>query len=328
MLRLAVIISFLLIFSSCDQSLEKVHVGTTPFFGEAAFYVAEAQGFFKDHGLDVISHSHSAGKKSLQKLYREEIDIAHTAELPIVYAIQNSEKYEGDIRPKIFANMIYNSDMQKIIARRDKGIESPSDLANKKIGYFEGTTSEFFLDTFLLEHSVSDNTIENLNIDVAKQLNALRSGKVDAVVSWEPHASKILSEMDKNAFELETKIDHSTLWLVVASNTYITENPDLIKAYLQALHQAQAWIKNHPDPTQNLLAQKTNTSKEIIAKLWHTIDYDLSLSERMLLLLEDQQRWLRQKQYIKHHKEKVNFEDMVYFKAMEEVYPEGITIIR
>lgn len=328
MLRLGILICFLLACSSCDNRLKKVHVGTTPFFGEAAFYVAEARGFFEDHGLDVISHSHSAGKESLKKLYSGELDIAHTAELPIVYAMNGSPEYKGQIAPRICANMIYNSEMQKIIARRDAGIERPADLVNKKIGYFKGTTSEFFLDTFLLEHNIADTAIEKLNIDVAKQLNALKNGKVDAVVSWEPHASKILSEMENSTIKLNTRIDHSTLWLVVSSDAYVSEHPDVIKAYLQALKQAQSWITNHPVQTQSLLAQKTNASKKIMAKLWHDIDYELSLRERMLLLLEDQQRWMRQKGYIEHSDKRTDFEDMIYFRAMEEVYPEGITIIR
>jgi NitT/TauT family transport system substrate-binding protein len=328
MIRLVLPLCFLLIFSSCDEPLKKVHVGTTPFFGEAAFYVAQEQGFFEDQGLDVTSHSHIAGKESLKKLYSKEIDIAHTAELPFVYATNGSPEYKGDITPKISANMIYNSDMQKIIARKDKGIENPTDLANKKVGYYKGTTSEFFLDTFLLEHNIPDTAIDKQNISVAKQLEALKSGKVDAVASWEPYPSKILSQMSESTFELNTRIDHSTLWLVVASEGYISENPEIIKSYLQALQQAQGWITSHPDQAQSLLAQKINTPEEIIATLWNTIDYELSLSERMLVLMEDQQRWLRQKQYIDHPKEKTNFEDMVYFRAMEQVYPEGITIIR
>lgn len=326
--RLAVIISFLLVFSSCEKSLEKVDVGTTPFFGEAAFYVAEARGFFEEHGLDVISHSHSAGKESLKKLYSGQIDIAHTAELPIVYAMNEAPEYEGEITMSICANMIYNNDMQKIIARGDKGIEDPADLVNKKIGFFKGTTSEFFLDNFLLEHNIADTAVERLNIDIAKQSDAIKNGKIDAVVSWEPHASKILSEMENRAIKLNTKIDHSTLWLVVSSDAYISENPDVIKAYLQALRQTQIWIKSHPGQTQSLLAQKTNASKELMAQLWNDIDYELSLRERMLLLLEDQQRWMRQKGYIGHGDKKINFEDIIYFRAMEEVYPEGVTIIR
>ena len=316
------------LLSTCQQPLKQIHVGTTPFFGEAAFYVAQTEDFFEEHGLEVTSHPHSAGKESLKKLYSGEIDIAHTAELPLVYAVNGSPEYKGEMRPKISANMIYNSDMQKIIARRDKGIEIPSDLKNKKIGYFKGTTSEFFLDTFLLEHSIPDTAVEKQNINVAKQLDALKSGKVDAVVSWEPNASKILSEMDGHTHELDTKIDHSTLWLVVTSDTYLSDHPENIRAYLQALRKAQVWIKNHPGQTQSLLAKKTNASKKIMAHLWNTIDYELSISERMLLLLEDQQRWLKEKGYAESNNTTTNFEKLIYFRAIEEVYPEGITIIR
>ena len=328
--RFTILVFLLLVFSSCDQPLKEVEVGITPFFGEAAFYVAEAEGFFEEQGLDVVPHPRSAGKKSLSKLYASEIDIAHTAELPMVYAMNGSPEYKGEITPAICANMIYNNNIQKVVARRDQGIDSPSDLVNKRIGYFKGTTSEFFLDNFLLEHNIPDTAVEKVNIDVAEHLDVVRNGKVDAVVSWEPYASKILSEMEQSTVKLSTQIDHSTLWLMVASEEYVSENPGVIEAYLRALKKAHGWISNHPDQTQRLLASKTSASEEVIENLWPSIDYELSLRERLLLLLEDQERWLRQKGYVEHgqNRKMTDYEKLIYFNAMEQVHPQGITIIR
>ncbi len=321
-------LSLLLILSSCDKPLKKVRVGITPFFGEAAFYVAREKNFFEDNGLDIVTLSHSAGKKSLKELYSGNLDIAHTAELPLVYALLGSADYQGDISPRILANMIYNTGMQKIVARRDRAIEQPADLKDKRIGYFKGTTSEFFLDTFLLEHNIADSSIKKVDIDVAKQYEALRSGTVDAVASWEPYASKMLEELEDTTFELQTRIDHSTLWLIVSTDTYISSKPEVIRSYLIALRQAQLYIKNYPRETQRLLADKTETSIHTISRLWSNIDYELSLGEYSMLLMEDQKRWLRQKGYVENQTKELNFEEHIHFKALEEVYPDGITAIR
>lgn len=331
MLRYCTTICSLLILLSCtDTSLTKVHVGTTPFFGEAAFYIAQSEAFFKEQGLEVISHQNSAGKESLLELYKGNLDIAHVAELPIVYALASSDTYEtgNDINAKIFANMIHVNNIQKIIARTDRGINNSEDLKNKKIGFYEGTTSEFFLDTFLLEHNIEDSLITKVNIDISDQFKALQEGKVDAVVSWEPYASNMLVKMSDKVHSLDTMIDHSTLWLAVSSSSYIDQNPETIVAYLTAIKKAQQHIRNNPQETQKILARKTNSSQQVIQNIWTSITYDLSLGEQMLILLEDQHRWLLDNNLVKKRSDTININDAIYLKAMEKVHPEGISIIR
>lgn len=320
----------LLLLSCNDTPLTKVQVGTTPFIGETAFYIAQSKGFFKEKGLEVISHQNSAGKESLLELYKGNLDIAHVAELPIVYALAGSDKYAtgSDINGKIFANMIHVNNIQKIIARTQSRINDAQDLKNKKIGFYEGTTSEFFLDTFLLEHGIDDSSVEKVNIDISKHITAFQNGEVDAIVSWEPEASTILTEMEEEATQLTTMIDHSTLWLAVSSASFIDHNPEIIELYLQALTKAQNYIKDNPSEAQQLLARKTNSSPKIIKKLWSTIEYELTIGENMLILLEDQYRWLQKNKYIDQRSGLINFEEGIYFEALENVNPQGITVIR
>ncbi|PAU95801.1 hypothetical protein CK503_01715 [Aliifodinibius salipaludis] len=315
---------------SCSDPPTEIHVGTTPFFGETAFYIAQSKGFFEDQGLKVISHSNSAGKESLEELFKGTLDIAHVAELPIVYALAGSEEYKTgeDIDLKIFANMIHVNNIQKIIARKSSDIKNPKDLINKNIGFYEGTTSEFFLDTFLLEHNIEDSLITKVNINVAEQLNTLKEGKVDAVVSWEPHASKMLVEMGNKVHALDTMIDHSTLWLAVTSASYTNQSPETLETYLHAIKKAQRYIQNNPQEAQKILANKTNTSQKVIQKIWGSITYDLSLGEQMLILLEDQHRWLRNNELVKKRSKPISIKDAIYLEAMERVHPQGISIIR
>lgn len=332
MLRFFCVICLSLILFSCNDPLKEVDVGITPFWGEAAFYIAKSNDFFEEQGLEVISHPNLAGKESLRELYESNLDIAHVAAIPMAYALSGSKKYPNadDMPVKIFTGMIYTTNSQNLIARTDHGINSPEDLENKKIGVHKGTTSEFFLDNFLIEHNIDANTIERVNIDVSAHFEALKNGDVDAIATWEPHASQILEGLQDKATRLNTMLDHSTLWLAVASDSYINQNSETITAYLKALKKAQDYIKKHPSEAQELVARKTNTSKQIIEKLWNSIEYELSMGERMLILLDDQQRWLREKSYIegRSSSSSVNIKEAIYFNALEEVYPEGLTIIR
>ncbi len=311
--------------------LTTVQVGVTTFWGEAAFFVAQSEGFFEEEGLEVIAHPHTAGKKSLKELYQGTLDIAHVAEIPVVRALSGAKPYSKykEFNLKIFTGMIYTSNSQKIIARRDHGIENPRDLRNKKVGLYYETTSEYFFDTFLLEHGIQEQQVEKVNIDISQHYMALKNGQVDAVVSWEPYASEILKKLKDNTFKLNSVLGHSTLWLGVSSETYIQQHPETIVKYLQALKKAQDYIKSHPEQTKLLVSEKTKTSLSIIEDLWASIEYELTIGERMLFLLNEQQRWfIQEKQRIDDTTKQSDVHSAIYFEALQKVYPEGITVIQ
>jgi NitT/TauT family transport system substrate-binding protein len=328
------LILVLVLFTGCGNEennstdLTTIKVGITDFWGEAAFYVARAEGFFEEEGLEVTAYRNSAGKESLKDLYEGKIDIAHVAEIPVVFALSGLEPHSNDISLKIFTGLIYTSNSQKIIARRDHGIEEPQDLNGKKVGLYSETTSEYFFDTFLLEHGLNEEDIERIDIDISEHYEALKSGQVDAVVSWEPYASKILRELNENTLKLNSVLGHSTLWMATSSETFMRKHPDTIVKYLRALKKSQDYIQSHREETQKLIARNTNTSLEIIRNIWDSIDYELSIGERMLYLLNQQQRWLVQEEHVVDSTKLSEISDAIYLEALEEVYPEGITVIQ
>ncbi len=309
--------------------LTTIKVGITDFWGEAAFYVAQAEGFFEEEGLEVTVFSNSAGKESLKDLYEGKVDIAHVAEIPVVFALSGLEPHSNnDVSLKIFTGLIYTSNSQKIIARRDHGINEPQDLNGKKVGLYSETTSEYFFDTFLLEHGLREENIERVNIDITEHYKALKNGQVDAVVSWEPYASEILRKLNENTLKLNSVLGHSTLWMATSSETFIRKHPDTIVKYLRALKKSQDYIQRNREETQKLIAKNTNTSLEIIRNIWDSIDYEISIGERMLYLLNQQQRWLVQEEHVDDSTKLSEISDAIYLEALEEVYPEGITVIR
>ena len=180
----------------------------------------------------------------------------------------------------------------------------------------------------MLEHGLREENIERIDIDISEHFEALTNGHVDAVVSWEPYASKILRKLSENTVKLNSVLGHSTLWMATSSETYIRKHPDTIVKYLRALKKSQDYIQTHREQTQKLVAKNTNTSLEIIRNIWASIDYELSIGERMLYLLNQQQRWLVQEEHADDSTKLANISDAIYFEALEKVYPEGITVIR
>ncbi|MDX1641615.1 MAG: ABC transporter substrate-binding protein, partial [Balneolaceae bacterium] len=285
-------------------------------------------GYFKQHGLDVTLVPHTSAKSSLLDLFNGTIQISHVTETPVVYALMDTSYIPGNYVPpfQIFADMVYSSETQKIIARKDHGISEPLDIVGKKVALFEGTSIDFFLDSFLLEHQISRNEFQTVNMNPSQQLDAILNGEIDVAITWEPYASFIQQELGENATYLDTELTYSTLCLSVTLDSYAQANQDVLVSYLNSIVAAQEFMHENPDYSRKLFAQKTGVPVNVIESIWSEIDFELSLSERMLSLIEEQARWM-----IRNNEADTTMQDMkhfVNFAPMEDVHPRGITVIR
>lgn len=330
------IIGFCLIVTGCNQSntgqdknLTAVKIGITATYqGETATHVAKERGFFEDNGLDVTLKPNISGKESLFDLFDGVVQIAHVAETPVIYSIMDTSYYPGIPIPsfQIFADKIYSHKIQRIIARKDHGITEAEDVAGKKVALYQGTQLDYFFDSFLLEHQIFKSELEIVNLSPEQQLEAIKNGEIDVTVTWEPYASYIQKELGDNAVFLDTDLTYSTLWLSTTLDSYAEENPDVLVAYLNSIKEAQEYILNNPAHAQKLLSDKTKVPLDVVESLWTEMDYELSLSERMLTLLEEQTRWMIRNDIADTTIQ--SMEQFINFSPLEEVNPDGITVVR
>ena len=326
-------ISVIILCFGCNKTddhreLIPVKVGITSYIGEAASFVAAENGLFEKHGLDVTLQVNQAGSESVRQLLGEEVEIAHVAETPILYSILDDTYFTGEKKGnlQIVSNMIFANRIQKVLARRDSGIESPQDIRGKKVALAGGTQLEYLLDSFLLEHRIEIEEIDTVHMSVSDQVDAIRRGEIDVAVIWEPHAANIEFQLGDNAVLLPTRLTYSTLWLTTVLDSYAEENPEVISAYLRALLEAQQLIRNNPGWAIDLLASHTSVQREVVERAILQVDYELNLTERMLNLLTEQQQWMVDNSMA--NQPEVNIFELINFRFMEEVHPNGITIIR
>lgn len=329
-------ICFWTIFAGCtqndtddEQELTPLHIGiTSSYQGEAATYVALERGFFRDNGLDVTLKSNPSGRVSLKDLFDETVQIAHVSETPVLYSLLDTSYYPQTTVPpfQIFADMVYSNKIQKIIARKDHGITDPLDIVGKKVALLKGTQLDYFFDSFLLEHQISKDEFEVINMNPSEQLDAIQNGEIDVAVLWEPYASFVQNKLGENATNLETDLTYSTLWLSTTLDSYAKSHPGVLKSYLRSIKAAQEYIKDHPEYTQELLSRRADVPLDVVKSLWTEIDFELSLSERMLTLLEDQGRWMIRNNFA--DKTISDMKQFVNFGPMQEVHPRGITVVR
>ena len=324
-------ISIVLFFVECSWSQNfKLRFSTVPFIGEAPSYVAYKKGFFKEEGLDVTFKFNPGGWMSLKDLFEGRADIITVAELPIVYSAFDKKKYTEFERGHfyIIGDMIYSQqDIQQVVARKDRGIKTAADLKGKKIGVFRGTTLDYYMDIFFRDHKISYSDVEIVNMNVFEMTDAIVKGDLDAIFTWQPHVHIAQEKLGSNAVLLQSRAKYSTAWLIIVMKGFADKHPEILVKFLNAIVKAENFIKKNPKQAQKIHSELSKTNLKTTRFLWNIVDFDLSLSESLLVTLEGEAKWIIRRRLYKTT-EIPDFMNYFYFDALEKAKPLGVQVIR
>jgi ABC-type nitrate/sulfonate/bicarbonate transport system substrate-binding protein len=282
--------------------------------------IALYKGYFAKRGLEVQSQLHSYGRQALLSVLEGKADIATVAETPIILAIFRGEKIY------IINNIFMSTENNAVIGRRDSGISSAKNLKGKRIAFVPGTTSEFFMDAFLQSTGISRKDITAVGLQPEQIVEALTSGKVDAAAIWNFELAYIGKELGNNGIAFTGKDIYTQTFNVAAQQEFVHKNPETIKKFLFALVDAEEFTRVHPDEAQAIVADSLKVSRETLREIWVKNTYTVSLTQALLVTLEDESRWAMSRGLTKGIS-MPNYLDYIYVDGLRAVKPAAIQLI-
>lgn len=318
----------LTIVTGCEQQelakpFPKVIIATQSTFTGYVIFVAYKKGYFSDEGLDVsLSSAYPHGKAALKALEKGVADFAVSSETPFMWAVLNgSEIYTVAITAIAREHLA-------LVARKDKGIETASDLAGKTIAVTIGSNGEYFLDLVLLLNGYSRDNVTIVNTKPDKMLEALTAGKVDAIATWDPLQFKARKLLGDNASVFTTKGIYSPMFIISTKKEYIDSNPDIAKKVVQALYNSSEFIAANPDEARMIVSEYRKVDSTLLkeAQISSHVLFDITLDQSLLVTLEDQTRWAM-KNKLTDRTEVPNYLEYIYIDALKEVNSDAVTII-
>lgn len=323
---LALLLLFVTATSGCQPNGERgsqksplkisLAIAINPYSGLIA--IAEAKGYFKDCGLEVSEREYPSGLAAVEALIRGEADIATGADFVM------ATKIFDDPSLRVVAS-IASSGGSEIVARKDRNVHTPSDLKGKKIGFSRGTTSEYYLDAFLLANMIPHREVNSVNIPAAKMTDAIVNGDVDAISSWEVYVYSVKKRLGENAISWPAQNYLDYYWLLIAKDE-LTRSAEPIKRFLQALVMAESFLLAHSSEAKGILAAKWNFDPEFINQVWEKTRLNVTLNQSMITSLENFARWKISRGG--KLKEVPNYLKYTYTGAMDEVDPRAVTLFR
>ena len=178
--------------------LPKLNVVIANNFGHLPMFVGAEKGFFKRHGVDASFRVVDTGTDMVNALHNGEAQVGDMSTTTYLKAVHSGEPFKVIGLIMNDATRDNCDDPLAIVTRKGQGIEPGkiADLKGKKVGLARGQTSDEFFKMVLRRAKMKyeDLTIENIwsQFGLAP---ALKEGKVDAIVTWEPYVTQALTEV-------------------------------------------------------------------------------------------------------------------------------------
>jgi NitT/TauT family transport system substrate-binding protein len=287
----------------------------------ALLFIALDRGFFDEERLKVHVREYASGKRAMVGLFEGEADLASTADVPIVFSAFERSDF------RIVATICQTDNVPRIVARRDRGIETPADLAGKRIATQRASAVHFFMDIFLLSHQIPQDKITVSFMKAEELPKALAEGRIDAFSMREPYVSEARRLLGDKVVVFEKPGLYYRTENVVGMDAFLQGNADTVTRVIRGLVRAEEFAREQPDAAAAILAARLGVSKERARVLWRELNVHVGLDQVLMVSLDDEARWALRKEHVTAD-ESPNFLDYVWFRGMSAVDPARISIVR
>jgi NitT/TauT family transport system substrate-binding protein len=230
------------------QDLTKVTVRLAWIAGgvDAPFFVADANGYFAEEGLDVEVTDGSGSTASIQAAGSGDFDIV----LAGLGVLAQARQASGADNLVAVAGLL-QKDPTSIISLEGSGIKTPKDIEGKRLGTDAGNLEDGMIKAFADANGVDFSKVEVIVINGGNDRVALLKGDVDFINGWaNPDGDKVAAEKPIEPPLLFADYGVNILGTsVITRKDWLAENGDTMKAFLRALLKGKAAADADPAKT-------------------------------------------------------------------------------
>lgn len=257
----------------------------------AAAIVAVAKDSFKAQGLSVKAMRFDNGPACAEALFTGSADLGTMGDATAITAITRNPDLI------IIASHASGEHRHRLMVKADSTIRRPQDLVGKVVAVKKGTSTHGGFLTYLNAKGLNLPGMQVKDLRPADMPEALFAGSVDAFVASEPTPS--LAEM-RGARQVATMggLGNQYPILILAKRDFLSHHKNEVVRFLQALAQAEAFIRQQPEPAAAIVAKATGLTPEMTLAAMRHHRFDLSLGPEIVTSLEQIANFLAEQKKI------------------------------
>lgn len=266
------------------QTKMTIATGVDPVF--SAYYVAQEEGLFKKHGLDVRINTGPSGSAMVSFLINGQIESAFGSEIA---GVSNH-----NLDPNVVV-VAQATRLVRWIAVVGRNIDTLDQLKGKKVGVARGSGGEVFWLAMIdkLKLNAADYTV--VNVEAPEMVAALERGNIDAYAVWEPWVTRGLAAV-KNTKVLKDQEGILEQGVFIYMNLgWIKKNPAQAEGFMRALVEATEIInKDRKRAAKDVSAFLKSLDPPLVEQLMTKLTFDMELSNSTISMLRLAESQLKQ----------------------------------
>ncbi|MBE5916638.1 MAG: ABC transporter substrate-binding protein [Pseudobutyrivibrio ruminis] len=281
--------------------------------------IGDKEGIFEKHGIKVEISEFAAGVNTVDAVAMGQADFGNLADYAAVNRIGNTKEETNLV---IVDRLSTSAGTQGGSLYVADGITSVEDLANVPFATQTGTVWDYWVAKTYESAGIAESEQNIVSVDsMASAVALMTTGDVQAVWASGQNAAK-LEEAGFNSILTLNDLNLYTDAYYISTSDYLNENPELVKAFIEAQEDIAEWIENNKEAAAADFEAASGVSQ----------DQFLSDIEATKLVTDFTQETLDHLNGIKDWAvaggrfEDYNILDYTDLTALKAVYPDSVTV--
>ncbi|MBE6950480.1 MAG: ABC transporter substrate-binding protein [Ruminococcaceae bacterium] len=225
----------------------------TPNTNHTGIYVALANGYFKEAGLNVeVVQPPEDGAVTLVASGKAQFGVSFQDYLAPAYV--GEEKM-----PVTAVAAVIQHNTSGIVSRAGEGMDTPAGLEGKKYATWDLDVEKATIRDVMTADGGDFDKVELIPSTVTDEVSALQSGSVDAIwifYGWAGVACEVAGlETDYFEFaDIDPVFDYYSP-VIIGNDAWLEQNPEAAKAFVGALSRGYTYAVEHPAEAADILME-------------------------------------------------------------------------
>lgn len=258
-MAMAMAVAFACGVSAEDKDLEKITfcLDWTPNTNHTGLYVAQAQGYYEEAGLDVeIVQPPEDGAALMCAAGQAQFAIEAQDTMAASLALDDPLGITA-----VAAVIQHNT--SGIISRAGDGIDTPAGLTGKTYSTWESPIELAMLENVVNGDGGDFSQVTLIPNDITDEPAALAAHQTDAIWVFEGwgYINSEVEGVDCDYFnfsDVNPVFDYYTP-VIIANNDYLESNPEQARAFMEATAKGYEYAAEHPEEAADMLIAGDNT---------------------------------------------------------------------
>ncbi len=296
---------------------ETVRFASDGFILGAQSWVAEEKGYFAEEGLKAEVSLFGTGIDAINAVITRQADLGPALD----FAVLNLAATAAE-EMRVVACIAEPSPGFHSLAVRNE-INSPSDLAGKKIGYVEGTSEHLVTVKYLAQNGIDPDEVKLIPFSgLFEMVGALRADDIQAAWVWLSGTQEAEDDPNLKILADDSAVLETMATYLIARADWAKENQETIKKVVRAYDSASKMIGENVSQAAQIVADAVSGDAGMFEKAIPGQNFRVGFTQIQLDSFDSIAQFLIESGKLK---EDFDIRKFISFDTMEKAVPGSVT---